>query len=397
MYGGILDNVGTISQQDITFPQLTRSNFTDCQPNTSPATVPCTETWRGWNLLANPYPCPIDWDATGLAWSKPSDMNNALYKWNPALDAYQAYLGTTGTPGVDLGGVSLVSGSPNNIIPSNQAFFVKMVSGTTGSMVVRESAKVTTLQGSFLRSASVVDNAVQQVKVRLLKNGVNHYGYDGVIRFDASSSYGFDIHKDVDAISGGLNFSYSMLGENSENLIMNTVPLLSEQRIIPLMMSYNGNGDYRFSFLESATVQNGAEMYLRDNYLGTITNMLQADSYSFEVNSADGSAMSDRFEIIISPSAVTGVDKVVEGIGFGIHPNPVNSNAGIILTIRNQKPSFGAISVSDVLGRVVFNSNLNLSSEKESQYPLSLNLSSGVYTVKLSVDGKVMTEKLVVR
>jgi len=65
-------------------------------------------TADGWNLVGNPYPSAIDWDASG--WTK-TNMTNAVYIWDAATAQYSSYVAGVGTNG------------GTGIIPSTQSFF----------------------------------------------------------------------------------------------------------------------------------------------------------------------------------------------------------------------------------------------------------------------------------
>ncbi|MFM7769928.1 MAG: hypothetical protein ACKO8Q_05160, partial [Bacteroidota bacterium] len=82
----------------------------------------------GRNLIANPYPSAINWDALG--WTK-TNMNNAVYVWNAALNQYASYVN----------GVSTYGGSA--IIPSSQAFYV-IANAASPQLVATESVKTST-------------------------------------------------------------------------------------------------------------------------------------------------------------------------------------------------------------------------------------------------------------
>lgn len=397
-YGGKFENFGPVAQQIVSFPTLTRNSIANCSTypvfNQAYVTAPCTEGDKGWNLLSNPYPSPINWDAP-TGWTKPASINNAFYIWSGSIGQYQAYLGTTGTPGVILGGST--TGSTNtdpSVIPMSQGFFVKMVSGTTATMSVNENVKFAgTGSGTFVRT-TVASN---QIRLRLTASAVSNYRFDGMIRFDEGSTFGFDQNKDMHSISGGTKPEFSMASESGEGLLLNSVPVPTETRVIPVSVAYKGyNGNYTFTFLEQETIDNGVEIYLRDNYLGVITSMTASPSYTFNV-SADGSDAADRFEIVVSPSSVTGISAVIEGTGFGVYPNPVVSSSTVTLSVKDKVEGSAAIQVYDMVGKLVFTDKMTVESNKVSEKAINLGLPAGVYSVKVICGGKTYTDKLIVR
>ena len=86
---------------------------------------------KGFNLVGNPYPSPIDWNAAG--WTK-TNIDNALYFFKASTtDQYG------GTYSSWIGGISNDGSANMNIIPSMQGFFIHVtdgafpVTGDTGS------------------------------------------------------------------------------------------------------------------------------------------------------------------------------------------------------------------------------------------------------------------------
>jgi hypothetical protein len=391
----MFDNVGSVVSGTFNFPTLTRTtSFASCVFGGSPSwnTNPCTEGVRGWNLLANPYPAPIDWDASGVGtWTKPAQMNNAFYTWSGVTSSYRVYLGLGGSA---LGETfALNTNTPANVIPSSQGFFVKMTTGSIANLSVGENAKAVNTSGSFIRTAT----NFERIRLRLTNSVVNNHQYDGMVRFDVASTYNFDQHKDADALVGN-NFGFGFLTDEGQELILTTVPYPVETKVIPMNMVYNGTlGNYTFTFLDASTLFSGVELYLRDNFLGTLTDLNTAGSYSFTVLPSDGSAAPGRFEILISPSAVTGISKLVDGFGIGLYPNPASGSSSVTLAVRNASDAGAAISIVDVIGKTVYSSTMQLKADELSEKVLDLNLPSGVYTVKVSSNGKSFIEKLVIR
>ena len=86
------------------------------------------ESHKGWNLVGNPYPSPLDW-LEETAWDK-SDINDAKYIWFPTNDNYTIYLGGPAPIGINGG---------TQYIPSNQGFWVQAI--TNGTISVNNGAR----------------------------------------------------------------------------------------------------------------------------------------------------------------------------------------------------------------------------------------------------------------
>ncbi|MEX1135513.1 MAG: T9SS type A sorting domain-containing protein [Balneolales bacterium] len=82
------------------------------------------EADTGWNLVGNPFGAAIDWDGPG--WDK-SKINESIYIWDPNVNQYQTWNGTTG----DL---------PNGKIAPFQGFWVK-ADAPNPSLTVNHAAK----------------------------------------------------------------------------------------------------------------------------------------------------------------------------------------------------------------------------------------------------------------
>ncbi len=120
----------------------------------------------GRNLIANPYPSAINWDAAG--WTK-TNMNNAVYVWNAALGQYASYIN----------GVSTYGGSP--IIPSSQAFYV-IANAASPQLIATESVKTST-EGTFKSNTEVakiqLTNGIVEDETVLVFDEQDHCTFDG--------------------------------------------------------------------------------------------------------------------------------------------------------------------------------------------------------------------------
>ena len=102
---------------------------------------------KGFNLVGNPFPSPIDWDAS-TGWTK-DNIDNAIYFFNASnTDQYG------GTYSTYMGGISS-DGIASNNIPSMQGFFVHVTDGTwpvAGTLGLDNSVRINNTTQTFLKS-----------------------------------------------------------------------------------------------------------------------------------------------------------------------------------------------------------------------------------------------------
>lgn len=378
---------GTGVDNDFTFPTLTRNEFAPCYPTNSTVNpLNCNEEQRGWNLIANPFPGDIDWDAPG-GWTKPAEMNNAFYTWNSALGGYRAYIGSGG---VDLGVTLSVNANPS-IIPSGQSFFVRLSSpGTyTSELKVKESAKSTAMSGTFTRSATANNG---QIRIRLEKPENAGYRFDGMIRFREESTDGFDQHLDLVRFPGS-GFEFSLKGEGGQ-FLLNTIAPPTETKTIPLTIHYQGeSGTFRLKFLDVESLENNMMVYLKDNVLQTITPIQNQTNYEFQAFSGS-LAMADRFELIINPMDLTEISSPVSSKGMLVYPNPVVDHKLTVLV--SEKLAESTLEITDILGRKVpFVSRKLDASSMEIAFPPSLAM--GQYFLKMTSPEGTFIKTILVR
>jgi len=87
---------------------------------------------------------------------------------------------------------------------------------------------------------------------------------------------------------------------------------------------------------------------------------------------------------------------VVEpGIETALYPNPSNGEV-VNLNITGVSGSV-QVRILDGMGRVVYTNNLVVDGSLNTLVTFARPLASGLYTVEMTVDGKVMTERLMVQ
>jgi len=112
--------------------------------NNGPYSIPVTNqaagSTNGWNLVGNPYPSSLDWDASP-GWDK-SAIDNTIYYYsgNGGMSNYYYYVGSGTAPYV-------AANNGTNEIPPHQGFFVHAT--TDGTFGVDNDARIHSGQGYY--------------------------------------------------------------------------------------------------------------------------------------------------------------------------------------------------------------------------------------------------------
>ena len=138
------------------------------------------ENRKGWNLIGNPYPSPVDW-LLESGWDK-SDINDAKYIWNPSNNNYTIFLGGSSPTGINGG---------TQYIPSNQGYWVQAVQNGNISISNATRLGIMTSTPDYYK----ISNTTSE-ELRLIASG-NGYTDETMIRFLNGTTSGFDINNDA--------------------------------------------------------------------------------------------------------------------------------------------------------------------------------------------------------
>lgn len=236
----------------------------------------------GWNLVGNPYPCAIDWNAA--SWTK-TNINNAVYVWNASIGQYASYVNGLATNG------------GSRYIPSSQSFFV-VANAASPSLVVREDCK-TTNQGNF-KSAEVH----QETLTLHIQNEL--YSDETTISFHPLATQNFE--SDLDAFKLRSPMSevpyFSTISAEGYDLSVNVIENLNEETILPLRMEVGVSGAYELSYTGLNSFANGACVVLEDLLTGDVYPLNQYSSISLRLEAGNSDP---RYQIRIGGSRISNV------------------------------------------------------------------------------------------
>jgi hypothetical protein len=239
----------------------------------------------GWNMVGNPYPSTIDWNAA-TGWTK-TGLNNTIYMRDNASNpiVYATFNGTVGTNG------------GSRYIPMGQAFFVKSDGGPIDFQAT-EDVKAPGNPAIFFREpapTNVLRIALRQGNVR--DEVVVH------LRNDASD--GYDSRIDAYKLKNS-SFNLATFIEGGTQLAINSMsPDIGCGKVINLDVSEVQAGSYELFFSDFESFAANSVITLRDAFADKTIAVRGTNSYTFDVTADPASFGAGRFSVIISPAPVT--------------------------------------------------------------------------------------------
>ena len=328
--------------------------------NTNALSIPVTFTAgapgsnHGWNLVGNPYPCAINWDASS-GWTK-TNINNAIY-FRKNGNTYDYVDGV---------------GTASGFIPPMQSFWVRATAdGTLGCNNLVRTHNTTPIY------KATQDNSLEIIATNN-SNGLTDATF---IRFKDYATDNFDGQYDA----------YKMFAQDStypqvytitgtDDISINTLSTLSGERTVLLGFKTTISGQFTFKAeMVSSFTDNGNTVYLEDLQTGIYQNLSLINTYQFNSGVTTGL---NRFIVHFNPN-ITNINESSENnIQIFANKNDIHIDA---LNLLN-----GDLSVYDLLGQLVFTKYL--SGVKSTI--VNLKDQSDVYIVKYTTSDETITKRI---
>ena len=238
---------------------------------------------KGFNLVGNPYPSPIDWDAPS-GWTK-DNIDDALYFFKASgTDEYG------GTYSTYINGVSS-DGVVSNIIPSMQGFFVHVSDGAypvTGTLGLDNSVRINNLTHPFTKSDGTKSLQLVRLAVKFSDDPASED--PAVIYFDSKATESMDGTLDaLKLMNTDLNVPnlYSV-SSDARKLSINALPYITSTPYqVPLGVKTYRNGTLVFSIksIDESIASSG--IYLYDAVTGINQDLLNGNTYSITLSAAE--------------------------------------------------------------------------------------------------------------
>lgn len=335
----------------------------------------------GWNLVSNPYPSAIDWDATS-GWNK-SSVINSYYVWDATILGYRSYVNGVGTGGL------------TSEIAMGQSFFV--YASSAGNLGVSENAKI-----QLDSNPGVYRKAAPENIIKLHLTDPEQRYDEAIIRFLDNTSSEFESEYDALKLTG----SYVNLGTISgddKNLSINTLGTTNKRQQIPISINGYLKGLYA---LDISIPDKKIKAWLHDSYLdkkirfrGNIQYdiLINDDPTSFgddrivlEINDPNGNKGQKDDQILTNPDEPSFLSKLT------LFPNPVSKDLRIrfnamlketgVLTIYRMNGE--AISTQ----KIAIEKGMNTIDWDLSNLP---HLTNGIYFLDLHLSQSVLKGKVI--
>lgn len=272
-----LDVTGSLNKNNLSIP-LSYSNFGSASND-------------GWNLIHNPYPSAISWNA--LRGATPN-LDNAIYVYNADLNsglgAYASFVNGISSPAVGSGGIG-------DNIPMGQAFYVH----STGATAISTSEAIKVANNpTFLKQNTAAQNTVPLVRLNL--TGTMGALDETVLYFNASATSNFDAAYDAYKLPGtDLTAPTLALEVNNESFQINGIAPVNGNYTIALKALTGVSGNYTITASEIVNFSSGTCIHLYDTFLNTSID-LKTNDYAVFLH--DTTLMA-RFILSISLNSLT--------------------------------------------------------------------------------------------
>jgi hypothetical protein len=325
-----------------------------------------TEANRGYNLVGNPFPSTVSWDAatkTNLEttlWYRTHQGATMLY------DTYNA----TGSIGTNNNGNGMVTGA---IAPS-QGFWVRVdADGNTGTL------SFTNAMRSHGTLAGIYRMAAEEGTVRMtLSNGTN--SDEAILLFNENADDAFDAY-DSHKFWAAATVPQLYMNEAEDSLVINGLYSTTTNPIVDLGVKLPTSGNYTLNANEITVV--GEAVQLEDRLLNIFQDLNAEPNYSF--TSVAGN-IGDRFALHFGMS-ITGIGTdAINRASTRVY----TSNGNTLNIILSENTENGKVDVMDMAGRTVGSFNLNSTTTS-----LPMNVTTGVYLVRIQTEKGMNTHRIV--
>jgi hypothetical protein len=334
---------------------------------------------KGFNLVGNPYPSPIDWNAFS-GWTR-TNIDNALYFFKASTT--EQYGGTYST----LINGNSSDGLASNIIPSMQGFMVHVSDGpypVSGVLQMDNNTRVTNQSQPFIKGKSIAS------LLRFTANFTNNPDSPdySVIYFDPKATSEFDGQLDALKL---MNTDLSVPNiyvktPNEIKISIKAFPYITDTiYIVPLGLKINQPGEIIFKIQDIEGAFMEMNISITDNMVNAQQSLLNSEEYRISLSQGE---YNNRFFLNISNS-ITGIpDFIPESDFFSIY----YSHGILKADFNNLQNGEGTLIIYNLLGRPVYLNKVH----GEGYHEFDIYLTDGLYVAALLSGNNTTTKKILI-
>jgi len=336
-----------------------------------------------YSLVANPYQAVVDYLETDR-----TNLTDFFYVWDASISARGAYVT------VDISDVLNVSNNVNdsdadNFLSPGQAFFVQNNINGNGLLTYNENDKNTSGNQVTIFSTNtefVIRSSLFKTNESQEENAL----VDGlVVRFNNNYTTPAD-YEDAEKFIN-LDENYAVVNNGLRSIDKQALPGIGHE----VQLSITSFTDNNYSLVyEISNKPEGLGVFLKDNYLGTQTELSESSAYNFSIDANIPESISEyRFSLVFDNTTL-GVNDNAFGTDFRLYPNPTRDGLFRIKT-QGLRGKDVKVELYNVLGQQLINQTLRIENNGLVNVDGS-GLSTGVYMVKLKQDEQEFIGKLIV-
>jgi hypothetical protein len=369
-------------------------------------------------LLGNPYPSALDLhqfiddnvgiiDGTIQLWQQWSGDSHILNEYNGgyaqvnktgSVRAYQ-FVGIEGANNGSQDGTK----KPSRYLPVGQGFMVEVIAD--GEVMFNNGQRLFVKEadhdGTYNNGSIFFKNGTAQGKSQEDEDLMQ------TLRLELSSVDGPDTRRELLLGFSGFtteDFDYGYEAKNTEvgdddlNLVFGDDQMtiqayssITDDKAVPLKLTASGDYNYTIALTETQNIDEGQEIYLRDNLTGEdydLVNNVQPYEFSTEAGEFD-----DRFEVVFAQQSETlsQIDQEIDDLRLYYA-----TGRRKIVVMNPNGVGIAQISVTNILGQRVYQ-NTNTYPGSYNEYGLQ-GLATGTYIVQLvTEDNSIVTKKFIVK
>ena len=255
-------------------PQASNTYVFEGKINAGDFSPMVTYSGNHYNLVPNPYPSAIDWQAFP-GWTK-TNVDNAIYIWPSGGSNYASFVG----------GVSNNGGS--RYIPGGQAFFVK-TNAASPVLTMNDAVRVHSEKAFYKDDEWIPD------LLRILATA-NNFTDEAVVRFTENATTIADTDFDAWKIYGSEDApQLYTLATDSEKLAINSLPYLETAYTVLLNFEMKTEETVTFTFGNIESFDADVSIFLKDLLTNQTINLRNQQVYNFDHNPGNAA---NRFVLV---------------------------------------------------------------------------------------------------